>query len=261
MYYRRNTDTQLRDLERAFQADTTNRELLKQIDAIRQRAGMPPHPRTRLAVAEERVSEMNYQSFMLLKDLAPHLQSMFENSREVQLYPEIINDYQFIPEIQYTLEVASEAGSEIRNASIGHKMYRGWATYLKRNKIRLSEEPTPDPSPKELIEGTSMFPHLERPDMAERYYLAEKVMREAYAKCREFLRDLSRFALLNAHNLQEAFQDQDDELVEVLLGVEKILYHWDLAHEEELLARLGAEPNKEFKDEMGDDLWWKHLES
>ena len=73
MHYRRNSDSDLRTLERSLAGDPSNRELLRQVDRIRQRAGMHPHPLTRIAVATDRQDEMQYQSFMVLKDLEPLL--------------------------------------------------------------------------------------------------------------------------------------------------------------------------------------------
>jgi len=95
VHYRRNADTQLRDLEHQLASDTGNKELLKRVDTIRYRNGMPPHPQTRLRVAYDRLNETNYQGFMLLKEFSSALDEIFRVSWEVRLNPELFNDRQY----------------------------------------------------------------------------------------------------------------------------------------------------------------------
>ena len=136
MLYRRNTDSKLRDLERQY-ATTQDKVLLKQIDNERRRSGMPPHPATRIAVAEDRLAENNYNCFMLIRDLRPNLAHLFQISEAVRLMPDIFNERQFIPEIQRILRIRSLAETDGMATLSGSSPSRDWIVYLSERGITL----------------------------------------------------------------------------------------------------------------------------
>lgn len=235
MHYRRNADTQLRQLERALEAAPSDRGLLLQVDTARKRAGMIPHPIRRIDVALERIGEFNYQGFMLLKDIQPHLEEAFERSHEVRINAEEFNNRQYLPEIETVLNLRHVAMEEAMSPIRRLKPSRQWIAYASRQGLPL---PTTD---------------------NERLEVADSVRRKADDTCRELLNSLSRTGVLNAYNFLEAFVDREDELADFLLRVEQVLDNYDLAHEEFLLAKLGEEATPGYITAIGNNFWWQHL--
>lgn len=258
VHYRRNmADTQLRELEREYEggASAGTPQLLKRIDILRHRAGLPPHLHTRLRVAEERLDEMNYQSYMIMRVLLPRLNGIFEVSNEVRINAELFNDRQYIPQIQALMELRDEAMEESGQASRGQAMRAGWKRYLKGRKIKLLEKPT---KASDVAGSMSFAPHLQRADMAERFNISEPIRREADREIHTNLNELSRLGVLNGYNLLRDYEDREDELAELLWRIEQVLNDWDLAKEEIFLSRLGDDPTPEFAEDA-DRWWWRHI--
>jgi len=254
MLYRRNTDSKLRDLERQY-ATTQDKVLLKQIDNERRRSGMPPHPATRIAVAEDRLAENNYNCFMLIRDLQPNLDQLFQISEAVRLMPDIFNERQFIPEIQGILRIRNLAETDGMATLSGRPPSKNWITYLSERGITL---PVQGDLPAKAIKNYSLAPHLERAGSSDRLSIANAVRDEADESCHDWLSMLVTLGLLNARDLLEVLGDEE-ETVELLLRIEDTLGNRNLILAELIQARIEGKPPSGYQEEIGDHYWWRHI--
>ena len=254
MLYRRNADSKLRDLERQYAA-TQDKILLKQIDSERRRSGMPPHLATRIAIAEDRLAEVNYNCFQLMRDLQPNLNQLFQISEAVRLLSDLFNDRQYIPEIRLTLETRRLAETDGMATLGGRPPAREWITYLAGREITL---PTQGAAPTKAIKGYSIAPHLESEGAMDRLNIANAIRDEMDESCCTFLSDLARLGLLNARDLLEVYEDEE-ETSDLLLRIDDILSNRELVIAELLQARIGRDPPPSYQEEIGEHYWWKHI--
>lgn len=241
MHYRRNTDEDLRSLERKFAAEPTDRALLMQIDRIRQRSSMPAHPQTRIAVALDRQAEMQYQSFMILqREILPHLNELLTNHFEL-----------YRTDVQVTLAIRNDAMEDAINTIRHGKSSRQWTTLLRNGGlpswVRLNEE--------EL--ALTKLSHAKWEKHPRRSEVSDRIRRQADAHCHELLNFFSRQSLFQLEVLWNIYEDQQ-EIDQVLHRIADVLEGWDLSHEEYYRARLGDAPNPDFVIRFG-ELWWRGL--
>lgn len=251
--YRRNTDSQLRNLERAYAANH-DRALLLQIDQIRHRSGLLPHPDTRIAVATDRIKEYHFQCFEIVRDISVYLDQIFEGSVGVRLLSDEINERQHIPEIEGALATRSLTDTELRDTVSGRPPSPRWLQYLKSNNMEM-------PLQGKLLDGheTAMMPHMQRAGAAERAEIASATRDRIDARCHDWLNEIVRLGILNAGDLLTAIEDEE-AVTDVLLRIEEVLGNVDLAREELFLARLGEDPPAGYKEEIGDEYWWRHIQ-
>lgn len=101
MYYRRNADTALRNLEKEFNT-TGNEDLLIEINLLRQRHGLPPHPSSRITVAREYLTDHGCQLLGLVREFyneldAPmYIETLPEDSELRDLCINLVNEFQEI---------------------------------------------------------------------------------------------------------------------------------------------------------------------
>jgi len=251
--YRRNTDSQLRNLERTY-ATNHDRALLLQIDQIRHRSGLLPHPDTRIAIATDRIKEYHFQCFEIVRDISVYLDLIFEGSMGVRLLSDEINERQYIPESQLYLATRRLTDTELLDTVSGRPPSPRWLQYLKSNNIEM-------PLQGKLLQvrEIAMMPHMQREGAAERAEIAAGIRDRVDAHCHDWLNELVRLGIFNAGDLLNAIEDEE-AVTEVLLRIEEVLGNGDLAREELLLARLGEDPPAGYKEEIGDEYWWRHIQ-
>lgn len=242
MFYRRNTDDDLRSLERQFAAQPTDRALLMQIDRVRQRAGMFPHPQTRIRVALDRQDEMQYQSFMIMQhSIRPYLAEILTNHLE-----------QYRTDVQHTLTIRQDAMEDSINTIRGGKSSRQWTNLLRQGQlpewVRLTEE--------ELV--LTRLSHAKWEKHPRRAEISDLIRRQADAHCRELLNIFSRQAAFQTQIMWNIFEDQA-EIDDILERIADTLDGWDLCHEEFYRARLGDDPTPSYVVRFGEAWWWRGL--
>jgi hypothetical protein len=248
--YRRNSDSQLRNLERDY-ATTRDRLLLQQIDQIRHRSGLLPHPATRIAVAAERIHEYNYQCFQIVRDLRVYLDQIFEGSVGVRLLSDEINERQYLPNLEHSLETRRLADAEIHAVVGGRPPAKQWLQYITSRGITMPPQGEMQPGHEH-----SMAPHMHKKGAEERAKIAADIRDEIDNFCHDWLEELVRLGLFNAGDLLTAIEDEE-AVTEVLLGIEEVLYNKKLAEKELLLARLGEDPPGSYQEEIGNKHWWR----
>jgi len=248
------SDAKIRKLEREY-AQSPDRDLLIRIDFERYRASMHPHKDTRLSIASEQYSEYNYRCFMILLNLENALDYIFQESEEVRILTEVINERQYIPEIRQVLQLRSLTMDDAMGAVAGQPYRKPYLDFLEEQGIEPVEYGA---LPEGAFESGSMMPHMEREGATERWQMADRFRREYDAECYDLLNSLARLGILSASNLMPYYED-DEEVADLLLQIESALEGRDLSYQEVLLARLDFDPKPAYIAEIGDHHWWRHI--
>jgi len=247
------SDAKLRKLEREY-SQSPDQDLLLRIDFQRYRAGMFPHKATRLRIASEQYGEYNYRCFMVMVNLDNALENIFQESEEVRILADVINERQYIPGIRHILRLRSLTMDDAMGAIAGAPYRKPYLAFLEEQGMEPVEY---GELPEGAFESGSMMPHMEREGANERWQMADTFRRGYDAECYVFLNSLSRLGILSASNLLP-YYDDDDEVADILLNIESALDGRDLAYQEILLARLDYDPKPAYIEDIG-DTWWRHI--
>lgn len=181
----------------------------------------------------------------------------FQESDEVRILSDVINERQYLPEIERVLRLRSITMDDAMGAMAGQPYRREMLEFLKSEGVEPVEYGA---LPEGAMESGSMMPHMERPGAQERWEIADRYRRNCDSECYELLKSLNRLGILSASNLLPYFDGDDEEIAELLLGIEEALDNRELAYQEILLARLDFEPKPEYIEEIGNRHWWRQVE-
>ena len=247
--YRRNSDSELRELERQF-AQSGDPALMIQINHMRSRAGLPPNPVSRIKAAQELLSEI------MCRGVASQIREFVDTYLDPAMHlAEIPEDTEMRDRALQTLEDYERFTSEwriISNEAIGAQMgQQEEPEYVQLlNRYGLNASPLgPEEEIPETPEGYVAFlpAAAYRTGMRGRldnFYVVSRFV------CQQSIRAFRNLQLLGFVNFQEIIAEEGEEMAEAWsdypLGViENYLNQVETALDEIDRASMGVNPSQE----------------
>lgn len=245
--YRRNIDENLTQLEQQYQIDE-DPQVLRRIDNLRKQSGLPPHPDSRLRMADEILGFARMQCLQALN--LDYLGWLMTHDEVPVAYQE-----QFIPlvtQARSLVDARRWIDMEMRDIMSGLPQGKPYLRLLEQRHLAPIEM---GPLPKKAKK--SMTPHLARSGATQRFNLAEKLRNETDENAYVILRQLVQLGVFCYPYLLMFYDGTDEETsLGQLQEINESLTTATLAREEIWRAQLDETPDPQWVEYVKDRNDW-----